>query len=212
MLFGKSVLSVAIFSSVLFVSLTQAEAQQDKSKSAKPPAFQFRGASIGEPIETRFPYWAQGFRGLNLPYCSQASKVANYYSCEDPTIETKTGTFTEKKVGDVPVLWLKDFFLDGKLVSIDMIFKNRNFAEIKTMLEGRYGAASNARVEKVQNRAGATFDNIITEWKFKEGTLRLTMRYGNIDTSYLEFDNPVAKQAIALSEKAVIGEKGRQGF
>ena len=40
----------------------------------------------------------------------------------------------------------------------------------------------------VQNAMGATFSNLISEWRFEEGTLVLKQRSGKIDKGFLTFE------------------------
>lgn len=175
------------------------------------PNFEFRGHKIGEPIEQNFPYWSQGYRGLDLPYCSK-KEAHGVYECEDNTITVKKQYGTDKLVGDVPVLLLNYKFLDGKLVGLDMGFDFRSYSNIAGMLRGKYGKPSKEVNEKIQNRAGATFDSIISEWKFKEGTLRLHMRFARIDTSWLTFESPKAEAEIMRRKQGVDSEKGKKAF
>jgi hypothetical protein len=68
------------------------------------------------------------------------------------------------------------------------------------------------KASNIQNRAGANFENITSEWDFREGTLKLNMRYGTIDMSWLTFENPAVEQSIQVRRGAIGEQKGKKAF
>jgi hypothetical protein len=59
---------------------------------------------------------------------------------------------------------------------------------------------------------GATFDNLISEWQFQEGTLVLKMRSGKVDTGVLIFDNPAAEREAGSRAARKQQEQGKKRF
>jgi hypothetical protein len=86
------------------------------------------------------------------------------------------------------------------------------YSQIREMLVGKYGKPTREKASTIQNRVGASFDNITTEWDFQEGTLELNKRYGQIDTSWLTFINPAVELKIDATRKAINQQKGKSAF
>jgi hypothetical protein len=200
----RSVLSAILATSMLLAG-PQVRAYADAL-----PAFEFRGHRIGEDIETNFPYWAQGFRGLDSPYCSK--KENGTVECDDPTVLRQGKYGSEKFVGDVPINGLTYEFFTGKLYSVTMFFYTAYYSKLHEMLVGKYGEPSSERVEPIQNMAGASFENIISEWKFREGVLKLQMRFGQINTGMLNFFNPGVSHEIYARDSKRQQSEGRKAF
>ena len=118
----------------------------------------------------------------------------------------------EKVVGDVIVIWLRYSFYDGKLYGLNMAFSAMRWGDMRTMLVGKYGEPSSDVVHSVQNALGATFENFVTTWKFRDGVLKLTERYPDMETSYLEFEEPGAAEKIAASKAEIEKQKGSKAF
>ena len=174
--------------------------------------FEFRGHIPGESIDKNFPYWSLGYRGLKLPYCSQKELPKLYY-CDDETVNVKLDYGLEQKqIGGVPIDLLYYSFFKGRLFGVDMAFKVINFSKILDMLDGRYGKADEIKSGSVQNRLGATFDNVEAEWHFREGVLKLTMRYTDINTSWLQFVDGKIAAAVDQDIKAAGKKRGKDAF
>ncbi len=180
------------------------------------PAFEFRGHSIGEDINTNFPYWREGYRGIDKDSC-EGGDEHGVYECDDPTIikvldfQMLSG-IKEKVVGDVIVIWLRYSFYDGKLYGLNMAFSAMRWGDMRTMLVGKYGEPSSDVMHSVQNALGATFENFVTTWKFRDGVLKLTERYPDMETSYLEFEEPGVAEKIAASKAEIEKQKGSKAF
>jgi hypothetical protein len=171
------------------------------------PAFAFRGHQIGESIDANFPYWAQGYRGLDrksshsLPYCDKADNGT--VTCTDMTVDN---------VGGAEIIAFNYKFFNGKLFSATMSFYTAYYSEVRGLLGGKYGNPTAERSEPVQNLAGATFDNIVTEWKFREGVLKLQMRFGEINTGILIFENPTVDHEVYTRDIQRLQEQGKKAF
>jgi|AGTN01.1.fsa_nt_gi hypothetical protein len=196
-------------SMLLIVSMMGADAFA-QSSSSKPksvhPEFEFRGRRIGDDINKAFP------KGDSRNYCNEQNSGIGIVSCNDPDVERNAYGYSSKYVGDVKIILLTYKFFDGALFSLDMGLGTGDFSNIRGMLIGKYGNPDREKMERVQNRLGAGFDNLVSEWEFKEGTLRLMMRFPDIETSWLEFDNPTVSQAIAERKKSLNMEKGKSVF
>jgi hypothetical protein len=103
-------------------------------------------------------------------------------------------------------------FFDGRLYSVGMGFGIKFYPEIRDMLAGKYGKPTREKAQNVQNRAGANFENVVSEWDFREGTLKLNMRFGKIDTSWLLFDNPSIERQIQARKAAIGEQRGKRAF
>jgi hypothetical protein len=117
-----------------------------------------------------------------------------------------------KYVGDVPITGLDYQFYNGKLFGVTMFFHTLSYFKIREMLAGKYGQPSSEREEPIQNVAGATFDNIVSEWKFQEGSLKLRMRFGNVNSGMLSFDDPTVSQEIYGRQTQKHQAKGKKAF
>jgi len=80
------------------------------------------------------------------------------------------------------------------------------------MLTGKYGDPNSENIEMVQNAMGATFSNLISEWRFEEGTLVLKQRSGKIDKGFLTFENPTVEREIALGAMQRQQKAGKKAF
>jgi hypothetical protein len=197
---------------------------QDSQAQSKPPAksvpakptFEFRSHRIGQVLDTRYPDWRQGKKHLFRPGCEVDRDEVGVISCEDAeSFEYEGSGFmaTSRRVVDgVPIMLLSYKFFDGKLYSLDMGFAVNEYGQIREMLVGKYGKPTREKASTIQNRAGASFDNIATEWDFREGTLRLNMRYGRIDTSWVKFENPIVEKQIKARRGAIGQQKGKSAF
>lgn len=67
---------------------------------------------------------------------------------------------------------------------------------------GRYGQPKNIKRDPIQNRMGATFDNIDASWVNEESKIFAYKRFANIDTSYFRYE------LTALSD--YVQQKGRK--
>lgn len=194
----------------LLIGLLVCAAATSQPAIAKSGHFTFRDHVIGEPIEKNFPYWAEGYRGLDLPYCSQEDN--GVVACDDPTIETKANGYSQKLVGDVPVIFLQYRFYKGRLYAVWMLFNNGNLSKIEGMLEGKYGKPSETFNKPVTTKAGVNYDSTNVIWKFAEGDLYLTEKYTDIDTAGLIFEDPKVAATIEAADKAKAQEKGQSAF
>lgn len=187
--------------------VTDVPAPQASNKNDGKPEFEFRGHKIGEEISFKSPRWNKS--GNDRCYSLAVKEIL---LCDDKAAETKSSGITYRKVGDVYITHLTYMFFDNKLFSLNMSFGSDDFLNIRAMLTGKYGDPSREKRDVIKNMAGASFDKIITEWDFKEGVLRLTMRDGKIDTSWLKFENPEALSLIGQRIGAANEAKGKSAF
>jgi hypothetical protein len=93
-----------------------------------------------------------------------------------------------------------------------MVFRANFFPKLREMLIGRYGNPTAEKVEQVQNRMGATFDNPVSEWQFREGTLLLERRYTDVNTGVLRFINPVVQSETQIRDQQKARMQGKRAF
>lgn len=163
------------------------------------PAFEFRGHHIGEEINKYFPFWQQGYRGLDLS------------SCEKNNGDTIVCYEAEANIGGSEV-GISYWFYNRMLYSVVMVFDEESYSNIKTLVEGKYGKPLEEYNDHVQNAMGVIFNNTISEWKFREGLLKLHMRSGKIDTGALEFDDPTVDQKISAQDSQKLLNQGKKAF
>lgn len=133
--------------------------------------------------------------------------------CNDVTTEVKTKSGIKyNKVGDVEISGISYMFFGERLFGFDMSFRSDDFINIRSMLVGKYGSPSRENGDSIKNMAGASFDNITTEWDFKEGVLRLVMRHNKIDKASLSFKNPEVLSLIGRHKGAQNEAKGKSAF
>lgn len=173
--------------------------------------FEFRGHRVGEDVNLHFSYWSEGFRSLDLPYCSEL-KVPGHVQCDDPTVDVKDQYISYKAVGGVTIQGLYYSFYQGHLYGVDMWFMKNRFLDIRAMLEGKYGKPDREKAGTVQNAMGASFDNVEADWAFKEGTLSLKMIAGDINTSWMSFAVDDVASRIAAKEQEMGKSKGKTAF
>lgn len=187
---------------------TDSSAHQLPNNPDAKPEFEFRGHKIGEHISVKFPRWNMGGKDS----CSNFFDK-DIFLCDDKTTEVKTKSGIKyNKVGDVEISGISYMFFDEKLFGFDMSFRSDDFINIRSMLVGKYGTPSRENSDSIKSMAGASFDNIITEWDFKEGVLRLVMRHNKIDKASLSFKNPEALSLIGRRKGAQNQAKGKSVF
>lgn len=73
--------------------------------------------------------------------------------------------------------------VDRKLASMAITFDESERTKVTDALEARWGKPTSSVAPAVQNRAGATFTNLILRWRFSDGTLELEQRAARVDES-----------------------------
>lgn len=78
---------------------------------------------------------------------------------------------------------------DGVVTSVLLNGKHSAYPEIKALLIERYGKPTTAKVERLQNKMGATFSSEVLSWNGKSVMLTLQERSGTIDESTAFFSS-----------------------
>jgi hypothetical protein len=222
-LFGSLVVTMSVplrvvamvFATVAWAPHAFAQIADPNQSAATPPpakaAFEFRSHRIGDLLDSSYPRW-RGKKLFNKPGCEVESDGVGVVSCEDAESFSKYERYHVRYIGGVPVMLLSYKFFEGKLYSLDMAFHVNLYSTIREMLAGKYGEPTRQRASTIQNRAGASFENITTEWDFREGALKLDMRYGQVDTSWLTFENPAVEKQIEAMRGTINKQKGKGAF
>jgi hypothetical protein len=87
--------------------------------------------------------------------------------------------------GRAALLWLLTA-RDGALTSVSATFRTQDFDLIAAALREKYGAETKRADSTIQNRAGATFDQVQIEWRAADRTLVITKRGGKVDTGRIK--------------------------
>lgn len=74
-------------------------------------------------------------------------------------------------------------FFDGRVMSIDLTFKQWHFDEMLEILQQRYGPATHSRVDQVTIRSGAALSSRCLTWTGARVTIVLTERDSSVDES-----------------------------
>lgn len=90
-------------------------------------------------------------------------------------------------LGSAEINWIAAQFMDGRLQLIMGETTTANFRDLAHAFTTKYGEANQIEETEVQNRMGATFDNVTMRWRFSDGFLELIARQGQIDTSVFRF-------------------------
>lgn len=154
--------------------------------------FTFRGMRIGDAWEDKF---------ASVPN-SCSNDVFGEMRCEDRFAQ----------VGDVPINGLTYLYLDKRLYGFVMTFHTRELPRISDLLEARYGKAHEARVESVQNRMGAAFENQVRIWMTPHGPMKLEQRWATVDTSALTLIEPMSASALRDRQKGDAAAKAKSAF
>jgi hypothetical protein len=204
-----------VFATVAWAPHAFAQIADPNQSAATPPpakaAFEFRSHRIGDFLDSSYPRW-RGKKLYNKPGCAVESEGVGVVSCEDAESFSKYERYHVRFIGDVAIMLLSYKFFEGKLYSLDMAFHVNWYSKIREMLAGKYGEPTRETASTIQNRAGASFENITTEWDFREGTLKLNKRYGQVDTSWLTFENPAVEEKIQAMRGAINKQKGKSAF
>jgi len=195
----------------LFLGIAGAASAQTPTRAPELPSFEFRGHRIGDDALALFPYLEDPQKLGLEPYCTPEG-VPGYASCWDRESYTNFYGVVGQRLGDVPFGFLKYLVYERRIVGVTAMAHINLYPKLRGMLIGKYGEPAAEHVATVQSRAGATFDNMETEWRFKEGTLRLQQRGWDVDHCLLAFENPAVRAKLDEVQKAADGTKGRQAF
>ncbi|WP_145616824.1 hypothetical protein [Nitrospirillum bahiense] len=178
---------------------------------AQAKTFEFRGHTLGEPIELSFPDWRNkdpyGIRGCH------DEVVSGYLACpEKREAVDPRSSLGSYKIGDVEIDRINYDYYDGKLASIDVGFSIVKFETIRNMMEGKYGKPNRDEYVNTYGGYGLIFNNRQCDWSFPQGTLRLSLYYLDMHMSRIEFINPTVEAKIKKDKAAIDRQKGAKGF
>ena len=71
-------------------------------------------------------------------------------------------------------------FYDGKLWSVYLKFPSSQTEQLADAFREKFGEPSKHTTSQVTSRAGATFDNFVSEWINEEGSIRIEKRASNV--------------------------------
>jgi len=74
----------------------------------------------------------------------------------------------------------------SKVTEINISFSSEGYDEVFDLMSGKFGKPSKCEKSIVQNKMGATFDNIICTWAVGNGVMVLNKRYTNVDKGHLQ--------------------------
>lgn len=115
--------------------------------------------------------WASDSKARQTCYYRPPSK----YSKEPPVpaLETVAGRAT--------ISWFL-MARDGALASLTATIHSNHFDSIAAALREKFGQEESREASTIQNRAGASFDQVELEWRRGDRTLMLKKRAGKVDT------------------------------
>jgi hypothetical protein len=89
--------------------------------------------------------------------------------------------------GGVEVDAVLAHFYSDALVSLSVRFKSSAFDQVLQAIATRYGKPDNLKTERLETRAGATYENIVASWKKKGSTLEARKYSGDINTAQASY-------------------------
>jgi hypothetical protein len=85
--------------------------------------------------------------------------------------------------------WLGMYYYSGKVYMVLGSAPSLSFGEFMAEFKLKYGNPDLITSEKWRSQAGASFDNNVVYWKFKDGTLKLSSIGLNIKSCLFEFNS-----------------------
>ncbi len=124
-----------------------------------------------------------------MGYDTETAKVVTELAgkkCSTEGLETQCSLPWNYRLGDATVNVMMVNFYQGKISSVLGIAERDQFLSLLSVFTAKYGAPT-MKTEKWQNRAGASFDNTVAIWKFKDGELELKQIGSRIDNTDVQF-------------------------
>ena len=110
------------------------------------------------------------FKGIKLG--SNISEIINnpHFICEELQIPIgdkmcRIESSEKETIARVPIETIYFFYFNDILSRITVDFNSDYFHKVKTALQVKYGLPKNEKVEMLENRMGALFENHIYEWE-----------------------------------------------
>lgn len=176
-------LAALAIGAVAFFAVAPTVSAQLKPKAAPKAALK---AAPKAPVAAALPNF--DFMGQN-PDQPSTMEAINGKKCGAVDAEGKrTCTdFDNPKLGNATLKWLSVYFYDNKMYMILGSASKYQLTDILSAFEAKYGKPTLVRKDTWRNAAGASFENPIFVWKFKEGDLELSStgsRIGDTDFSF----------------------------
>lgn len=148
------------------------------------------------------------FKGIALGSAIATIEDTGRFSCRDPgsPIADRICSlkFNEREtIAGVPIRVLALYYYSGKLETISIAFDEKYFSQVAPALSEKYGQGT-VRLETLQNRMGATFENRILSWRRGQATLEAKRYSGKLDTSSVMYRSDFALQEFARRRKASV--------
>lgn len=179
-----------------------AAAQQEWTSASKPgdgSVFTFRGYKMGDPLPSKLS--SECFANKDLP---------GMQSCSDNTLPRLSGGMRDLQ--GIPVKYLSYTFFDGRFAGFMINLPSDRFSEMRRLLIARYGAPHDEENSSVQNRAGATFDQIVSIWKTPHGSMSLRKRTSNVTESWLSLWEDTAFKEAQQRKRGAEPDRARRAF
>lgn len=100
-------------------------------------------------------------------------------------------SYCKETIADVPIKVFSLNFFDEILHSISLSFDQKNFSQVLTALTVKYGEPK-TKIENIQNRMGATFENIISFWNKQDATITAKRFSFDLENSIVLFQSNFA--------------------
>lgn len=95
---------------------------------------------------------------------------------------------------------------DGRVMAIRLRHKQEHFAQMRALLEERYGAPTKVQTETAVTQQGGRFGNTTLEWTGKKVSIVAIERIGTINDSLVSFsDNELLRSQTEESESRTKG-------
>jgi len=145
--------------------------------------FDFKGVTVGQPAT---PQVIQERLGVKCVAGANALQVCN-------GVVTLAGTASDMNLV---------IGADGVVQRISLPFASDGFDTVERATNEKFGPPKSITHEKVQNRMGATFDNVSYTWKATGGVEVLLSKYvGRVDSSLLYFSTTTDRELLENIEK-----------
>lgn len=153
------------------------------------------------------------FKGIALGSAIATIEDTGRFSCSDPRSPIADRIcslkFNEREtIAGVPIRVLALYYYSGKLETISIAFDEKYFSQIVPALSEKYGHGT-VRLETLQNRMGATFENRILSWRRGQATLEAKRYSGKLDTSSVMYRSDFALQEFARRRKASVKDTSK---
>lgn len=123
------------------------------------------------------------FRGITA---GKSYNLGVFSTCNTESPDIKRCFMSDSRVAGV-LMFPAFVMYKTRLSRLDARFDGDGYSTVRDALIAKYGKPSADKPSKWQNQMGAVFDNLETEWSFKSGVLRLTMRGNKLDESLLTY-------------------------